>query len=77
MSPIITKCEKLETISLLTEKKVIPKSSSVPNQLIFCKHLPSFDNLIVLNNGSNKFSLVLREHLNTGRSTMSETGISH
>ena len=61
MLPIMV---KLTGISPLTFKKVKPSvESSIRGHLLFCNHDPSFDDLTILAQGTNKFLLEIKESL--------------
>ena len=51
-------------ISPWTFKKVKPSAkSSIRDQVLFCNHDPSFDDFIILAQGTNKFLLEIKERL--------------
>ena len=51
-------------ISSLTFNKVKPSAeSSVRDHLLFCDHIPSFDDFTILTHGNNKLLLEIKESL--------------
>ena len=54
-------------ISPLAKKQVEPKNSSVADHLLFCNHLESYDNFIILTRENKKFLLELKKPINNDR----------